>query len=330
MENRQWLKEKGWGIFVHYLDSLQNNPEAHNNQGVGKTSWDECVKALDVKRLAQEAASTGAGYLVFTLMQQTQHLCAPNPVYDSFTGYQPGEACATRDLIEELYQALKEQGVDLFLYFTGDGPFRDEKAFRGLGGEYGKQAVTEAMVNNWSKVLEWYSRAYGDKIKGWWIDGTYPPIGYEWNGPYMKLLADAARAGNAQTLVSENYWGCLVEVYEEKDGIIYGEFRKKVPEPAEVDDYSAGELVQFGDLPDGRDFGGKVWQILSFLGKPKDPRMVYDGWGKPGSKYTGDWLRDYVKAVREKGGVVTIDVCLHRDGHIDSKQLEVLRAIEKK
>lgn len=330
MDNRTWLREKGWGLFIHYLESLQNNPETPNNQGAGRTSWEACVNQLDVERLAQDAASAGAGYLVFTLQQQTRFACAPNPVYDRLSGYQPGEACCTRDLIGELYQALHRHGVALFLYFTGDGPFRDEQAFRGLGGEFGRQTVNREMVANWSRVLEYYSRAYGDKIKGWWMDGAYPAVGYELNGPYMRSIAEAARAGNPETLVSENYWGCLVEVYEERDGVIYGNFRSKVPDPVDVDDYSAGELVQLGDLPDGRDFGGRVWQILSFLGKPQDPRMVYAGWGRPGSKYTGPWLRDYVRAVRQKGGVVTLDVCLYRDGHIDPEQLEVLRAIEEK
>lgn len=77
MDNRRWLKEKGWGLFIHYLESLQNNPETPNNQGAGGTSWEECVNQLDVERLAQDVASTGAGYLVFTLQQQTRFACAP-------------------------------------------------------------------------------------------------------------------------------------------------------------------------------------------------------------------------------------------------------------
>ena len=86
MDNRTWLREKGWGLFIHYLESLQNNPETPNNQGAGRTSWEACVNQLDVERLAQDAASAGAGYLVFTLQQQTRFACAPNPVYDRLSG----------------------------------------------------------------------------------------------------------------------------------------------------------------------------------------------------------------------------------------------------
>lgn len=284
MDNRRWLKEKGWGLFIHYLESLQNNPETPNNQGAGRTSWEECVNQLDVERLAQDVASTGAGYLVFTLQQQTRFACAPNPVYDRFSGYRPGEACCTRDLIGELYEALHRRGVALFLYFTGDGPFRDEQAFQGLGGEFGRQAVNREMVANWCRVLEYYSRAYGDKIKGWWMDGTYPAVGYELNGPYMRSVAEAARAGNPEALISENYWGCLVEVYEERDGVIYGNFRSKVPDPVEVDDYSAGELVQLGDLPDNRDFGGPGVADSLLFGKASGSADGIRGMGKAGQQ----------------------------------------------
>ena len=62
MDNRRWLKEKGWGLFIHYLESLQNNPETPNNQGAGRTSWEECVNQLDVedvyKRQCQDTASS--------------------------------------------------------------------------------------------------------------------------------------------------------------------------------------------------------------------------------------------------------------------------------
>jgi hypothetical protein len=38
-------------------------------------------------------------------------------------------------------------------------------------------------------------------------------------------------------------------------------------------------------------------------------------------------MRDYVKTVNACGGVVTVDVCLYRDGSMDPQQLEVLKDI---
>jgi hypothetical protein len=38
-------------------------------------------------------------------------------------------------------------------------------------------------------------------------------------------------------------------------------------------------------------------------------------------------MRDYVKKVNDKGGVVTIDVALYRDGHIGAEQMAVLKQL---
>lgn len=56
-------------------------------------------------------------------------MIAPNAQYDVYTGYAPGEACATRDLVLDLYDALSPQGIKLMLYWTGDGPHFDQQVF---------------------------------------------------------------------------------------------------------------------------------------------------------------------------------------------------------
>lgn len=103
--NTDWFHEAGYGVFVHYLNGIQNNPEKVQSLGEG-TSWDEAVHAFDTERFAAQMEAAGAGYVIFTVMQITRHLIAPNATYDRISGYAPGEACATRDLIEDLYQAL--------------------------------------------------------------------------------------------------------------------------------------------------------------------------------------------------------------------------------
>jgi hypothetical protein len=52
----------------------------------------------------------GAGYVIFTMMQRTRYLIAPNDTYDKLTGYKPGEACSTRDLVENLHRSLEKRG----------------------------------------------------------------------------------------------------------------------------------------------------------------------------------------------------------------------------
>jgi hypothetical protein len=101
--------------------------------GKAPTSWNDCVNELDVGLIASQLKEAGAGYLFFTLMQGTQYLCAPNDTYNKITGYRPGEAASERDLINDLYNALNPFNIDLYLYYTGDGPFRDPVAGPAFG-----------------------------------------------------------------------------------------------------------------------------------------------------------------------------------------------------
>ena len=121
-----WLAEAGHGIFTHYLNGLQNSfgPNSQNRN----TSWSDCVNEFDVEAYAASAAAANARYAIITVMQGDRFMIAPNAVYNSFTGYLPGEACAQRDLILDLSGALTARGIKLMLYYTGDGPHMDQQA----------------------------------------------------------------------------------------------------------------------------------------------------------------------------------------------------------
>ena len=53
----------------------------------------------------------------------------------------------------------------------------------------------------------------------------------------------------------------------------------------------------------------------------------WGSWCKPGCKRTKEYMLDYVRRVRDAGGVVTIDVILYRDGSFDPAQVEILKYI---
>ena len=54
-----------------------------------------------------------------------------------------------------------------------------------MGGWNGQ--VNDQYVQNWAAVAAEYSRRYGDKVKGWWVDGCYAHIGY--NETRWRILA---------------------------------------------------------------------------------------------------------------------------------------------
>ena len=94
-----------WGVFNHYLAVLQNDPRCVNSYGK-QTGWDTLVNEFDVDLVAKTLHEIGAKYYVITVMQGTKYMIAPNATFDKIAGTKPGEACSTRDLIAELYEAL--------------------------------------------------------------------------------------------------------------------------------------------------------------------------------------------------------------------------------
>ncbi len=293
-----WFRDAGYGVFVHYLNGLQNDAESINSLG-RETAWDECVREFDTERFAATMEEVGAGYVVFTVMQVTRQMIAPNATYDRISGYEPSEACARRDLVEDLHRSLSRRHIPLMLYWTGDGPRGDAQAAQAFGWQ---TPVTTEFVQRWASVAEEYGERYGDKVAGWWVDGCYRFIGYD--EAKLQILAAALKAGNPRRIVAFN------------PGV-----EARVNAYSRHEDYTSGEQNRFFDMPARRVIDGEQWHILSYLGS---------GWGKPGCAYTKRELREYVFDVHQRGGVVSVDVLLFRDGSLDRSQIEVLKAVRQK
>ncbi len=292
-----WLVAGKYGVFVHYLHGLQNNPDHVASLG-RQTSWDECVREFDVERFAERMREAGAAYVIFTMMQRSRFLIAPNGTFDRLTGYKPGEACATRDLVEDLYQALSRRGIALMLYWTGDGPCDDPKAAAALRWPANGQ-VSEEVVRHWTAVVREYGLRYRDKVKGFWTDGCYRFIGYDEHK--LGILAEGLRAGYPERIIALN------------PGV-----EDRVRAYSRHEDYTTGEQNSFSDLPLSRFVDGEQWHILSYLGT---------NWAQPGTVKSKREMIDYVHACTAMGGVVSIDVVLYRNGDLDRSQLEVLKSL---
>jgi hypothetical protein len=296
-ERTDWFLKHGYGVFVHYLNKVQNNPEHISSLGKS-TSWDDCVKEFNVELFADRMKKAGAGYVIFTILQRQRFMIAPNETFNRLTGYKTGEACSSRDLIEDLYQALHKRNIDLMLYFTGDATIDDPQAAKGLKLTF---PITEEYIRNWSDVAAEYGNRYKDKVKGYWVDGCYQHLGY--NEEMFKIFADGLRAGNPNRIIAFNS-GVGMKAYS-----IY-------------EDYICGEQNSFSLLPStGRFLNGEQWHILSFLGK---------SWGGDGIRKNTQALAEYIHNVNTLGGVVSIDVLLYRSGELDKEQLETLKPLRER
>ena len=287
------LYQKKWGVFNHYLPASP-----------------DLVETIDTDAIARTLHEIGAGYYVITMMQGRAVLNAPNAAFDRITGHSPGEAAARRDLILDLYDSLSPYGIDLYVYYTGDGPYKNEADGAAFGFTSGH--VTRSFVEKWASVLEEYALRYGDKVCGWWIDGCYQrQLGYD--DELLRLYYDAVKRGSPDAVVAFN------------NGVDH-DFVKRGDSLSE---FTAGEQVDFAMLPEGRFIDGAQWHMLAPLGLPPEGGNCYEAWCRPGIKYVGAYLREYIDKVNSRGGVVTIDIFMDWTGgtRFDPAQVEALKAM---
>ena len=308
-ENIERFYQCKWGVFNHYLFGIQNSTKSPNSHG-RETDWDTCVKELDVEKLAVNLHDMGAGYYFITIMQGRKYMIAPNKMFDKICGTKPGEACSTRDLIEDLYQALAKYGIDLYLYFTGDGPYKDIPEGKQFGLiEPREKAITESFVQKWAAVLEEYSIRYGNKVKGWWIDGGFKDA-FGYTDELLSYYYIACKKGNPNALIAFN------------DGI-----KNELVVNYKDEDFTCGEREDFVLIPTQRFYGKAQAHILAPLGTGDCGIGPY--WGSNGIKNSKEYIADYVRRVNTAGGVLTIDIALFRDGSFDKEQAETLKYVGK-
>ena len=296
-----------WGVFNHFLNGIQNNLAYKNSMGV-TTSYDELVHGFNVELLAKNLHEMGAGYYIITVMQGTAHMIAPNKIFDEIAGTKPGEACSTRDLIMDISNELRKYDIDLFLYFTGDGPYKHDEIGRKFGFiEPRNVGVTRPFVEKWASVLEEYAVRYGDRISGWWIDGCYRDF-LKYNDELLELYYNACKKGNPNTLVALN------------DGV------HKFGANFYKEDFTCGEQNTFSYIPEGRFYGNAQTHILAPLGNVDTG--IGASWGSFGLNATKEHIVDYVEKVHAAGGVVSFDIGVYRDGSYDPLQVDALKAIK--
>ena len=323
MPNTDSFVAKKWGVMCHLLYSVQNNPDLPSNEGAGCLPWSELVAQIDAQAMAKELNEMCAGYLLLTIMQGTPYMLAPNATYDAIVGSAPGEYCSERDFILDLSKELRKYDIDLFLYFTGDGPHKNVQTGNAMGFQdrYNETPIPERFLKNWSSVLKEYAERYKDIVKGWWIDGCYGYFGYD--DEKLKYYHDVLKSVNPDWLIAYND-GYTVEQAWEREDLAYdptNDELQKIPatlhKRSVYEDFLAGELIHFNVYPESRYLDGSQSHVLSHLGSRGG---LPGGWGGVDVLYTKTYLSRYLKAVWAVGGVVTIDMGLKRSGTFYEEQ----------
>lgn len=324
------MMSRRWGVFNHYLYYSEKGlafPDAEGEAweaGVAPMALEWCgqTESFDTDRLARTLHEIGCGYYMITVMQGTRFMIAPNDAYTRITGIAPGMGCCRRDLIKDIALSLRKYDIDLYLYYTGDGPHFDKIAGPAMGlyedyaaGLHGK--VTEQFVRNWAAVLGEYAARYGDLVKGWWVDGCYAHLGY--NDDLLSIYYDAIIRGNPDALTAFNS-GTASFTHPDGDDTPVKWFRNE--------GFTCGEDNDFTYIFKTRFTDGAQNHLLIPLGDYRDGN-VCAGWRNTGVRRSKEYVADYIRKNNAAGAVITVDIFVDCRGNFDPAQVEALKFVGK-
>jgi hypothetical protein len=297
------MREARWGVMTHFLAEWIA-PEAHRTV----EDWNRLVDAFDAQGLAAQLESVGAPYYLITIGQNSGFYIAPNAAYDKLVGNQPAK-CSRRDLVADLYEALRPKGVRLMVYLPAGAPARDQAARKALEWTNGPHPNRE-FQRKWEQVIREWSLRWGRKVSGWWIDGCYWPNSMYRSAepPNFASLAAALRAGNPDSIVAFN------------PGVIY-----PIISMTEHEDYTTGEVdqperVQIRPRWVNGYVDGVQLHMLSYLGST---------WGRGAPRFSDEQIVGWTRRVVEANGAVTWDVPIQPGGLIAEPFIRQLAAVGK-
>ncbi len=354
-EKKEWFSSRKWGI-CNQLPLY--NANSFDNKATFK-EINEQISTFDVNAYAKTLHELNAGYVIFSVMFCHQYFCAPNDTFNQITGFKPGDACSERDLIADLIEALKPYDIPLFLSMYANGPAHNEYAAKKFSYvDAIAQYINEEFVEKWSAVIREFAVRYGENIHGWFFHHAFDRLGFDGHDDdFFKAFHDAIKAGNKEALIAFNNGDIQVDYNNPEyapllrnlrhpnekviklwdlsragNALALSAFDRKPGNTlrySKYEDFTAGETGYFEELPISKYVEGSLWHKFGFMGFPQKNLGPWgvDGWNRPGSIYSGDYLYNYVKSCNEKGGVVTIDTCLFDDGHIDWGQYEILKRL---
>jgi len=301
--NTDWFCDAGYGIMIHYLKPAIV-PDG------GEKEWNEAVNGFDVSLFASQANEAGAGFVLFTLGQNSGYYCSPNSVYDEVLGIKPGELCSTRDLPGDLITELNKYEIPLLLYLPGNPPRSNNLVsekfhypLKDSATSQFNQPILESMIREWSL-------RYGTDLKGWWFDGLYQRNNIRGTRMDMSLKHNisshtlAAKAGNKHSIITYNSG--------------FGKISSNTP----YCDYSSGEKRTIDEFPSGRWIeDGVQWFLFTYLGEK---------WGGKGQQFKTDELVKKAEQIVQNEGVLCLEIVADAKGEILPHHLEQIKAVGKK
>jgi hypothetical protein len=318
-----WFLQAKWGVMLHYLAGM---PSFESEAKLSAEQWNRQVDGFDVAATVEILKELRAGYLIFTIGQNSGFFCSPNETYDRIVGVTPSRL-SRRDLLGEMAAACADAGISLIAYLPTHGPAAHPEAMETLGftpdwdpsswglkpGNYQtRQAMDERLSvaqRNWESIIREWSIRWGATVRGWWLDGCYyaDRMYRHDDEPNFASFAAALKSGNPDSIIAFN------------SGVL-----RMVKPTSEFDDYTAGEV---NEMPTPNKFynlsrfiDGAQFHLLSFLGT---------FWRDGAPRYPDALAVEYTKYINSLGGVMSWDVPIDEAGKIPDAFIEQLRTIGK-
>jgi alpha-L-fucosidase len=278
---------------------------------------EDVARAFQTEKVAEQAAEAGAAWFLLTLHHQPWLMMAPNKTYDDLLGH--SRYTSDRDLPLDLHKALRAKGIRLMIYVNLrlDPGSACNRVDRNIPKAMGGWPPNDTLIGNLATVYREFSLRYGEKVAGWWVDGTW--LGAYKTAPdrekWFARIVEALRAGNPQAAVAFNPGANQFSRYSPQNDYVAGE--------------SAG-LERFPGKSRWRD--GAQWHVWMPLG---------EWWGNDGLRYGSTELSKYAQRVASEGGVLTFEVGTMRTqktkdarpigpvGIIDPAQVEQVKAVTR-
>lgn len=325
-----------WGVMFHYLAIPAGTTGSYDAYGeITKPetaeTWNEKINAFDVEGLANQLEAVGADYFLITLGQGSGLLLAQNEVYDELTGFDPPKSAA-RDLVSDLSEVLKPRGMKMILYTASELGWADLEMREKLRmtnhhndhrlGLRDPETPNDWQANRdgqaeylgyWMQIHEHWSKKWGTKVDGWWVDGCYGrDIRFPENeAPNLRTMRAALLAGNPDAIVTFN-GGRGIYIHSAHEDYTAGEISSGLPE-------CSGPWVEEGR--EGQSMGGQRsrFHTMTYLGST---------WGLGDApRYTDEEVVAFAAGITSQGGFVTFDVPPQANGLIPEAFMAQLKRI---
>lgn len=307
--NADWFKDAGYGIMFQWTNRA--TPQTGNTI----KDWNKKVNDFDMDYFINMVESSGAAYVVWSVTWGEQFISAPIKSLEKLLTGRTTE----RDLLGEMADRLADKNIKLLYYYHYGYDCYHSKDSLWMQAAGGYEADKTILYKNVSNIIAEIGERYGDKLNGWFFDGSQRYYDSNFDGSEkgilsasFKNLTASARTGNKQRIIAYNSW--------------------VLPMLTEYQDYFAGEgLVMYENLEQGIFSDGKNKGLMAHSCFTFEKDWGHIKWNAkiPPPKYTLEELVTLIQKAKENRYPYSINLEMYEDGTVSPQSYELLKNLKK-